>query len=396
MQRIDTKSGRERLRPRREPYWLKLETGRFLGYRQTEAGGYWQARFRDGAGRQHYHQLGQSTGDDFTEAKRAAEEWFKTVTGGGGAKVRTGTVAAACEAYCRELEGMGRATTAKDARARFAQCVNDVRPDGSAGDRLGAIRFDALTRDDVLNWRDRLQAAGHTNVKGKSTGRDRTPSTTNRMLRTLKAALNKAVRIGYAGNPAVWQTVEALPNADKARTVFLNLAQRRKLLAAAGPELRQFLTALLYTGARPGELTRATVADLDSKSGTLTLRSAKGRGGQIRPRAVHLTPDAMALLKAAAKRKLPAAPLLTAPGGVAWEKMPLSRAVRRAAAAAKLPPGVVAYTLRHAAISEWLSAGINPVTVAKRAGTSVLMIEKNYHKHIAAPEIETLKTVTLL
>lgn len=62
----------------------------------------------------------------------------------------------------------------------------------------------------------------------------------------------------------------------------------------------------------------------------------------------------------------------------------------------KLPAGVVGYTLRHSAISEWLAAGIDPVTVAKLAGTSVLMIKKHYHKFIRAPVMKKLAAANLV
>ncbi|GMW05427.1 MAG: hypothetical protein AMXMBFR8_02240 [Nevskiales bacterium] len=390
MPRIDTKSGRDRLAVRREPYWLKLETGRSLGYRKTAAAGFWIARYRDRAGKKHYNALGQSTGDDFDNAKRRAEAWFKTITGGGGVTVRTGSVEAAVESYARGLEKKGRKGTAADARARFAQFVNSKRIVGRKekreidGDPLGNIAMDRLTRDDMEAWLDRVN-------NGK-----RSASSVNRNLRQLKAALAYAVKVGYAANPIAWESVDALPNADRARGDFLDADQRRALLDNSPDNLRRFLTALLYCGARPGELARAVVADFDAKQKTLTLRSAKGRGGKIRTRSVPLTAAAVALFAEAAKGKLPKAPLLTGPDGGAWTKMQLSRATRAAVKAAKLPKAIVPYSMRHAAISEWLAAGINPVTCAKMAGTSVLMIEKHYHKFIAEPALEKLEAVKLL
>lgn len=390
MQRIDTKSGRDRLAERREPYWLKLESGRFVGYRKAATGGFWLARYRDGSGKQHWTQLGQSSGDDFTDAKRRAEAWFKTITGGGGVTVKTGTVEAACEVYAKNLEKQGRTGAATEARGRFNQCINSVRLVGrknkreEKGDRLGGILLDRLTRDDVEAWVDRMNDG----ARGKPT--------VNRNLRTLKAALTYAVKVGYAANPVAWETVDQLPNAERARDVFLDTDQRRALLDASPENLRQFLTGLLYTGARPGELARATVADFDARQKTLTLRSAKGRGAKIRTRAVPLTAAAVALFTEAARDKLPKAPLFTGPDGGAWTKMQTSRAMRPAVKAARLPTATVPYSLRHAAVSEWLSGGINPVTVAKFAGTSMAMIEKHYYKFIAAPALEKLEAVKLL
>ena len=45
--------------------------------------------------------------------------------------------------------------------------------------------------------------------------------------------------------------------------------------------------------------------------------------------------------------------------------------MRLAVNRARLPPDIVLYSLRHAAISEMLTSGLDPLSVAKLAGTSV-------------------------
>lgn len=376
MPRIDTKTGRDHLTVRREPYWLKLETGRYIGFRKTSDSGFWIARLRDGQGSQRYRSLGEAPHLDYDAAMRAAAEWFESFDGTGAALVKTGTVAAACKAYAENLETEGREAAATDARRRFAQLVNDSR--------LGKMPLDRVTRDDITRWRDELL----TDERGKAG--------VNRHLRTLKAALNEAVRMGYAAHPEAWRSVRAFSNADGSRDLFLNVKQRRALLKASPPPLRDFVSALFLTAARPGELARATVADFDAKRSTVTLRTMKGRGGVIRTRSVPLTPEALAIFKRNAKAKLPAAWLFTDANGSPWHRVYLSRELRAAAKRAKLPAGVVAYSMRHAAISEWLSAGVDPVTVAKMAGTSVLMIERHYFKFIKAPVMEKLAAVKLV
>lgn len=375
MHRIDTKTGRDRLKARREPYWLKLESGRFLGYRKAVTGGFWVARYRDSKGKQHYSALGQSSGDDFDAAKRAADEWIKSLTGTGGVTVKTGTVAAACEAYAANLETEGRDAAAEDARRRFKQLVKETE--------FGRTRLDRLDRDAVIRWRDELRTEG------------RGAAAVNRHLRTVKAALNEAVRMGYAAHPEAWRTVRAFANAEGSRDVFLTVKQRKALLEHSPPALRDFITGLFYTAARPGELARATVADFDSKAKTVTLRTGKGRGGQIRVRSVPLTPAGLELFKRCARSKLPGAPLLADPSGRPWHRVALSRALRAAAKPAKLPTGTVAYTCRHTAIAEWLTAGIDPMTVAKLCGTSLVMLQKHYHKFIKAPAVTKLAAVKL-
>ena len=70
---------------------------------------------------------------------------------------------------------------------------------------------------------------------------------------------------------------------------------------------------------------------------------------------------------------------------------------KRAATGKKtnLPAPIVGYTRRHAAISEWLHAGIDIATVAKLAGTSVGMIDRYYHKFIRTAVEDKLAAVKL-
>jgi len=373
---IDTKTGRDKLPVRREPHWLKLTSGRYLGFRKTEGSGYWIARYRDRTGKQKYSSLGELGQMDFDAAAKAAATWLAALEAPRAATAKTGTVTAACAAYVATLETLGRPAAAGEAKARFAQLVDE--------DRIGRIKFERLTRDDVIAWRDALVTA------------ERTKATANRILRTFKAALTKAAKVGYSADPFAWQSVEAFAGVDRSRELFLTKKQRNALVAKSPPELAAFLTALIYTGARPGELARATIADFDPKQCTVTLRSGKGRDAKIKARHFPLTPAVLRLFKTAAKSKLPAAPLLTDPHGAPWHRVAISRGIRAAAKTAKLPANVVAYNIRHAVISEWLSAGIDAFTVAQLCGTSVAMIERFYSKFIPAPALAKIAAVRLV
>ena len=67
-----------------------------------------------------------------------------------------------------------------------------------------------------------------------------------------------------------------------------------------------------------------------------------------------------------------------------WQKKHWAEGLRNAVAAArktvKLPEGIVAYSLRHAALTDWLRAGVNVADVAKQGGTSIAMISKTYYQ----------------
>jgi site-specific recombinase XerD len=52
--------------------------------------------------------------------------------------------------------------------------------------------------------------------------------------------------------------------------------------------------------------------------------------------------------------------------------------INDAVAAAKLPKAVCAYSLRHSAITDLVTSGLDLFHVAQLAGTSAVMMEKNY------------------
>ena len=70
--RIDSRSARDRLPIRPEPYFARVGKGRYLGYRKGP--GTWIARFRDSEGKQHYKSLGIA--DDVIEVSDPEEMSF--------------------------------------------------------------------------------------------------------------------------------------------------------------------------------------------------------------------------------------------------------------------------------------------------------------------------------
>jgi hypothetical protein len=68
--KFDTRSARSKCEVRREPYWVRMDAGAFIGYRRLSSGnGTWIARLRGDDGKQHYHALGSA--DDTLSADGA-------------------------------------------------------------------------------------------------------------------------------------------------------------------------------------------------------------------------------------------------------------------------------------------------------------------------------------
>src|SRR5690606_3651946 len=239
---IDKATVRNKLPPRREPYWgAPVERGLYVGFRRLAQGGNWIARYHTEDRRHVYHSLGPvSAENDYEAAARAAKRWRRTVDAGVQAD-RVLTVADVVDQYADALEAEGRAAAAIDARKRFQRTVH--------GDALGKLRADKLTQRHLEAWMTRLEA-------GQMTGRKKglpSRATINRTLTPLKAALNRAVsRREIPQDRAIeWESVKPHRNADGRRVVYLDRDQRRRLLEAAPSDLRDFLSCIALTGCRP-------------------------------------------------------------------------------------------------------------------------------------------------
>lgn len=351
---------------RREPYWgPPLEPGRYLGYRKLQHGGTWIARMRDEDGKQRYKSLGVAT---YQEAVKAARAWFDALDAG--VSDKPPTVKEACEEYVTELEGDDRLGAAYDAKLMFRRHVYDHA--------IARMRLDKLRTAKLKAWRNSLPVA---------------KSTQDRIYRSLKAALNTAVR-NRRVSPHVaieWKSVQAHKGADGRREIFLDVKQRRALLEAAKGGVRDLIEAAMLTGARPGELVKLKRSDFDKRLGTLKLTGKTGA------RVVPLSDAAVELFTKLSKGKLPTAPLLTMDDGRPWRHSAVwSREVAAAATAAKLPKGTSLYVLRHSAITEMLRTGMAPLDVARITGTSLQMLQDHYGQFFTDGAREKLAKVVMV
>lgn len=374
---------RDQLKPRREPYWQRLAAGAYLGFRRGP--NTWLARFRGRDKKQQYQSLGEAL--EFDEAKARAEEWLAQLKGSPVRAVKRGTVIAALETYLTDLQRHGRTDTAKKADGQFRTALGFDRKNQRYEDPLAGLKLEIMTKDDFLDWRDRLRSG-------------RLPRTVNRFVRAVTAGLNRAHSLGHVGNPAAWR-IEGLADDDQSDTaIFLTPAQRKGLINAASPEAASFLRGLEYSGARPKELATATAADFDGQR--LTLSHRKGRPPKLRSRSVVLDKRGVEFFNSQAKGKSLTDLLFTAAGEKAWRRDMWAQEVRAAISEynktargdARVPTGASAYSFRHARISELLQVyAVDPLTVAAQTGTSLRMIERTYFKFIRSAMLEKLASL---
>lgn len=373
--RIDSVEARGKLKPQHEPYWVRLTAGRYLGYRRMTATsvGSWIARFRDpdDNGRREKRSLGEFADlpahRRYDAAKDAAEAWFKHLCGGG--KSVAITVQQACAAYIQHLRDAGRVDTADDAEKRFGRWIN--------GTKFGVVELHKLRASDVGAWRTNLaKTPAKAQDKNKDATRARAPSSLNRDMTTLRAALNLALENGDATTDAAWKAkLRPVKDADGRRDVYLDIGQRRALIANADPDLAALLRALSLVPLRPGAMASLKVRDFDKR--LATLRIGKDKQGQDRK--ITLPPATAEFFEEQCKGKLPSASLLARADGSAWNKDSWKYPVKHAVTAAKLPATATAYTLRHSTITDLIALHrLDTLTVAQLSGTSLQMIERHY------------------
>jgi integrase len=419
--RIDTKRGREALTARPEPYWQKLSRGRYLGLRKLAKGqSSWIARYRDEKGAQHYKALGEvAEAFDFDKAKDAAEAWMRDAELGVSDRLEDGkvaTVASACRAYVRALKDEGRVAASHDAHMRFRRTVYGRTADSEFGPKPRKRNADAseqTSSDDRTThaeskrpprkWEPVEHAISNTALSKvrmpklrswhvELTSKGLSKAAANRTLTALKAALNFSVanRSVSAAAATEWAQVEPLKGAVRRRDLFLDIVQRRSLLANSTGGVRRLIEATMHTGCRAGELVSARRSAFDARTKSLSVIGKTGA------RAIPLADVSVALFAEFARDKLPSAYLLTRDDGKPWGHSDWDEEVKAAASRAKLPAGTCLYTLRHSFITQALLDGVSTLEVSKIVGTSLAMIEKHYGHLVHETARERLGKVQLV
>jgi hypothetical protein len=286
-EKIQTRAARARLPLRRKPHWLCLRPGQVhLGYvhRHEAQAGHWTVRRYNGGGAYKVTRL-PGLADDFEPANGAdvlsfgqAHDLALRATPQA-ATAAPMTVAQALTDYVDYLQTSGREGAAVTA-ARTGRL--HVLP------QLGAVPVQALTTDQLRHWLAALATGLAKRRHGHEDAVRRSRATANRILGTLRAALNHAYAECRVPSDNAWRgRLKPFRNVATARKRYLTVAEAQRLLNAAEGNFRHLAQAALQTGARYSELARLKVHDFDVASGTVGI--AKSKAGK--PRRVYLTEE---------------------------------------------------------------------------------------------------------
>jgi len=376
---------REALKPAREPHWQRIHPGCFLGYRPSarDGAGTWIARAYD-EDRRGYRLMalgdfGRLPGRDrFAAAKMETEKFFDLVTSGGWIEIRAETIEDACRHYV---------AANPEAAGRFKRHVYS--------DPIAKLKLAKVRRNHLHAWRQRLAekpALVSRRKKGVQITRPRAPSSINRDMAMLRAALNKVLAPGTPGTEAAWQeALKSIRNADRQRTLYLDRDQRRALLQNIDVDAEPFVRTLCLLPLRPGAVAKLIVGDFDGRTSELSI----GKDKSGRPRRILIPGDAARMFADQARYKRPTAPLFAQPNGKAWDRNSWKGPIADAVVKAGLPYGTTAYTLRHSTITDLVNGGLPLLTVAQISDTSAEMIERHYGHLCRHAAVEALATLSL-
>jgi integrase len=397
--KLETPTARRKLPTRLKAYYTTISPGIYLGYRRNIGAGTWSVRYTghgaDWAKRIALaDDLEPADGRDvltYWQAIDAARKLARRQPGDdAGDDTRPVTVAEALDRYEADL------------RARGGDAYNAERARIHLTGALASKPVSMLSANELRRWRDALAAKGLA------------PATVNRTRTTLRAALELAAAHDphRIVNRHAWeQGLKGLPDATVANNVILDDATVRAFIAEAHKcdrALGLFVEVAAVTGARPSQIVRLTVADLDlaerSAPRLLMPKSAKGGTSKRAERKleripVPITAALAALLKQASKGRASDAPLLLRGDGTAWAyrrsdyyRQDIREVVE---AIGRDPDEVTIYSLRHSAVVRHLLANTPIRIVAALHDTSVHQIEKHYSKHIARHSDEIARKALL-
>jgi integrase len=379
--RIENRTARLKLAVTQKPYdWTPIAPGAGLGYRRNRTGpGSWVLRQADGKGGYQTRNVGLA--DDLEDADGVALlSWFQAVeTGRKLAKGDTGetgsilTFAGAVDEYARDLA------------ARGAGPENATRIRKHLPTALAARPVGLLHARELCAWRDSLLRAGMPQA------------TLVRLMRAVKAALNLVSRRDRSiKNRSEWSDgLSGVRENFTSRNIErLDDDQVHEVIGACyalDHNLGLFTEVAAETGARPSQISRLKMADLQNGGAPRLLvpTSNKGRGRKASRYPVPISPQLALKLK---NDRALDAPLLVRGDGRRWQETDLGDYANLfERVVARLGLDVSFYCLRHSMIVRLILVGTPLRLIAASTDTSTLMIEKTYSSYITHFGDETVR-----
>lgn len=392
--RLETRSARLLLRPRKAPYFRSLEPGLALGYRRGKTGGVWIGRRYAEDGSYETARLGiadDKTDSDgksvlsYANAIKLAREWWQGKQSKGAAQPHADyTVDQALDDYIAHLEAKGsrglHGTKGK---------IKRIRP------ALGGKLVQNLTPKDIAEFQASLANTPRLGCTGKPVKRRGShdehsikrarQATANRTMTALKAALNLAYRMNYAQSDNAWRRVAPFPNTSAPRVRYLQRNQIAALDEKLPANFQPIARAAALTGGRYRELAELRVLDIDLQARTVLFRVTKNG----KPRHVPLVDDAILVFAKAIEGKKPQEFVFHRSPARPWKTSEQIRVMRKACEQAGIEPAISFHDLRHTFGALLAEAGASIQVIAELLGHSDTRITEKHYAHLTPSYVAT-------
>ncbi len=380
---LRTRNARRALKHRPQPYFVNLgNDGLALGYRKGARGGTWIARrFLEGT-KYAFKPLG--TADDHADADHVAildyDDADKQARSWTGIETGPYTVTQAMDDYITWRERVKRK---KLDRTRTVIAAH-ILP------TLGRVDLSNLKRAKLEAWRDGIADAAprvRSKVGKPQAFRTIDPSdepavrarqaTANRVLTTLKAALNYALDRDKVSSNAAWKPVKPYRNVDVPKIRFLSPAEASALVNACAQDFRPIVQAAILTGCRYGELKAMTASAFDSQNSSLFI--AKSKNGEARH--VLLNAEGATFFHAHTHGKSESELIFVKTNGTPWGDSEQKRPMDAACETAKLKQ-VTFHILRHTYASQLAMNAVPMKLIADQLGHKSTRITERHYAHL--------------
>jgi integrase len=393
---ISKKASRRSIKVGKKLHTKQIQVGLALGYRRGKTGGWWTAKRHLDGWKYAYLALGladdaaQADGTtilSFDQAAVKAREWWAKEEA-----QRTGQIIG------------GSYTIANCMTDYMAHCARErkIKPDDPKLGRvqatidafilptLGMVQLANLTHGKVKAWRDALadkaprvrtkagkQQAYRTLDTNDPDAVRRRQATTNRVLSTLKAALNHAKAEKRITSDAAWVDIKPFKRVDVPKIRFCTAAEVAALVPACEPDFQQLVKGALLTGCRYGELTAMMVSEFSEQDARVYV--ARSKNGEARY--VDLNAAGVLFFATLARDRMPTTALFLRANGLPWQQSEQKRPMDAACKAAGIE-GVTFHILRHTFASHAVMAGMTIEVLAQQLGHKDTRITTRHYAHL--------------
>ena len=400
---ISKKNARRYAKVGKKLHTVPLQAGLFLGYRKGKRGGTFTAKLHVEGFKYDFKPLGGMADDtapadgkavlSFDQAAAMARELWAQRERERTGEIQTGsyTVADAMKDYVAHM-ARERKIAVRDDKGRIHPKLFRVQSviDAFILPTLGTLQCAKLTHERLKAWRNtladsaprvrtkagKIQAFKTLDTSNPDAVRKRQASV-NRVLSTLKGALNHAKAEKMIASDAAWIDIKPFKRVDVPKIRFCTVDEVAALVPACEEDFAKLVKGALLTGCRYGELTAMLVEDFSKQYERVYV--AQSKNGEARY--VDLNAAGVQFFAELVKDRMPTSAMFLRANGLPWQQSEQKRPMDAACLASGIE-GVTFHILRHTYASHAVMAGMTIEVLAQQLGHKDTRITSRHYAHL--------------